>query len=154
LDTRRQPSIVSLILADYASLLCFLFPVIAWGMFAAAVTGLWPSKPAEAEFRFQFCLWLAIAATVVGGPLLYLRIRNIRSILRDGIAVPAKVVSVWFMKDRGRVEYEYTFEGQTYRGGMALAKSKRAAELKEGQEITVLVHPANPGRSMVADVFG
>jgi hypothetical protein len=154
LDTPRKPSISRLIFADYASLLCFLFPLISWGMFAAAALGIWRSEPGEAELKVRFCFWSAIVATVVCVPILYLRFRSVHSLLRHGIAIPAKLISVWFMKDRGRIDYEYTYEGRTYRGGMALTKSKRAAEFQQGQDITILIDPANPARSIVPDLFG
>src|SRR5262249_10752570 len=149
LYTPRKPSIASLVFADYACLLCFLFPVVNWGMFAAAALGLWRSEPGEAEFKTRFLLCFAIGATVLCVPLLCWRIRNVRSLLQNGIPIPARIISAWFMRDRGRIDYEYTYEGQTYRGGMALVKSKRSGTLKEGQEITVLVHPVNPSRSIV-----
>ena len=57
------------------------------------------------------------------------------------------------MKDRGRIDYEYIYDGKTYRGGMALTKSKRAGAFDQGQEITVLVQPGNPSKSIVASVF-
>ena len=77
-----------------------------------------------------------------------------RSLLRDGMFVPGRVTSVWFMNDRGRIEYEYTFDGHTFHGGMAVTKSKRAGGIEEGQELNVLLHPANPSRSTVPDIFG
>lgn len=86
-------------------------------------------------------------------PLLCWRIQSVRSLLRDGIVVPARIISVWFVSDRGRVDYEYDYAGRTHRGGMALVKSKRTGELQEGGEITVVVDPRNPSKSMLHDIF-
>jgi hypothetical protein len=154
LDKPRRPSIGRLIFADYASLLCFLFPVINWGMFVAAASGYWPDEPGVSISRARFFLWLGVGTTIVCVPILYKRIKGLHSLLREGIPVQARLTSVWFLKDRGRIDYEYTYEGRAYRGGMALTKSKRAGAFREGQEITVLVRPGKPEQSIVPDVFG
>jgi hypothetical protein len=154
LDTSGKPSIAKLILRDYLSLLCFLAPVVNWGMYAAAALGIWRSEPGEAQLKTQFTFWFAAVSTLVCVPLLWWRIGSLRSLLREGILVPGRVTSMWFVKDRGRIDYEYTFDGQTFHGGMAVTKSKRAGEIEKGQEINVLLHPANPSRSTVPDIFG
>ena len=101
----------------------------------------------------SFFLYLAIAATVIGIPLLIWRIRTFQSHFARGVEVAGKVIAIGFRRDRGRIEYAYSYQGQTYQGANAIHKISKTRHLKPGDEITLLVDPDKPKRAFVRDIY-
>jgi hypothetical protein len=81
------------------------------------------------------------------------RVYTIVSTFNDGFAVPATVQNVWYFRDRGRVEYIYTYRGEKYQGGNAIHKSKYTRFLETQDRVTVLVDGNNPKRSFIQELY-
>jgi len=95
----------------------------------------------------------AVVVTVILFVLLARRIARIKATLVSGPRVKAKVLGIGFMKDRGRVEFEYTLEGQHYASGAAIMKNKQTTAISPGDEIEVAIDRADPTRAFVVDLY-
>ena len=156
---RKQPAIFKFIRYDYWSLLCLLAPIVAWGMFMATSFGfsLDRSKGSGAGGPFsesRFYLGAAIVTSCTCFPLLVWRARSLSSVFRRGERVTGRIVNVWFVSGRGRIDYTYTFNGQEFTAGNATTKNEKTKSLENGQEVRLLVAPKNPERAVMEDLYG
>jgi hypothetical protein len=97
---------------------------------------------------------LAAAAAVgaVSAWLSWRRITRIRDGLRRGQRIPATVASIWFHKDRGRLEYVYTY-GSERKAGVAINKNADTAALAVGDRIDIVLDPQRPDSPLVVGLY-
>lgn len=154
----QQPSVWRIISVDYAALLAILFPGVTWGgyvgfalFFADSSDRGW--DPLLGDNGLPFWFWFALAETVLSIPTLMWRVTRIRGILACGEEAPGEVLSVSFYRDRGRIEYTYSYHGQEHRNWNAVHKTARTTALQQGQKITVAVDPQGPKRAVIKDLY-
>jgi Protein of unknown function (DUF3592) len=143
----KQPSILKIIIIDYTAFTAALFPVAMWVFYVLLLV--------MKEVRINDLTIPAVAAgvTLVSILLLTWRIRQISLMFEDGLAVPAVIRSVFFFRDRGRVEYTFTYNGQEYITGNALHKVKQTSALKAGDTVTVLLDRNDPRRTCIRELY-
>jgi len=156
-ESALKPSVIRIIQSDYIAILAIVFPIAAWLLYIGTsyfgfVPGMRGRDALTASDASTF-LYLSLAVTLVCVPMLFWRVRNIQTMFERGIETPGQVTDINFYRDRGRVEYSYVFEGQTYRGGNALHKSKRAKSLRRGDSVVVVVDSQNPKRAFIRDLY-
>lgn len=100
-----------------------------------------------------FAPWLMLAGVVIGGAVLLWRYRLISSVFEEGEAVSGAITNVSFFRDRGRVEYVYTYQGQKLVSGNAVHRVRQSEALTQGQTVTVLVDRSNPKRAFVRELY-
>lgn len=142
---KETPSLARIVTNDYPALLAALLPVVFWAITAYFSFSVNPSA--------GFFLMLSAGITVVAIPLLIWRYRMIFAVFENGIETPATVQSIYFFRGRGRVEYVYTFQGQKYASGNAVNRTKYTSRLRDGQSVTVFVHPENPKRAFIKEIY-
>jgi hypothetical protein len=143
---RKSPSLVRLIDTDYIALGAVLVPLVMWCMYAVLL--LTGSGQAPGGIFF-----IAAAITVIAALVLLWRYRTIAGVFADGIEVPATIHNAAFFRDRGRLEYVYTIQGEKYLGGVAVHKNRRTAALRPGEQVVVLVDPDHPKRAFIRDLY-
>lgn len=143
----KQPAIVKIISTDYIALLAVLFPIMFWGVYLLLL--VWKHYQAVGLF------YPAIAAvvTVVSILVFIWRIRLFFRIFADGLEARATVSNVSFFRDRGRLDYVYTHQGQKYASGNMVHKVKKAVALKVGDEVIVILDRNNPKRAYIRDLY-
>jgi hypothetical protein len=94
-----------------------------------------------------------LIATGLGIAVFGWRYWAITSLLNHGQETPATVHEIGFYRDRGRVAYVYTFQGQKYLTGNRIMKTKQTRSLQVGDQVTVLVDPNNAKRVVMRDLF-
>ena len=135
-----QPSIISILRTDYTALLSIAVPVVFWALFLLGTRAL-------------FFFYLGIIATLVGIPIFVWRIHSIKTIFSRGIEITCRITKIWLYRDRGRVEYTYTYQGQTYNGGNAIQKTERTKMLQPGLEVPLIIDSENPKRAIVKELY-
>lgn len=155
----QQVSIRKIILNDYAAFLLTVGgPVMLAISGFAAVFGFVPrfrrrgGRVVEPELAYVLCA-AAIVATVILFVLLARRIARIKATLVSGPRVKAKVLGIAFIKDRGRVEFDYTLDGRQFTTGAAIMKNKQTTAISPGDEIEVAIDRADPTRAFVVDLY-
>ena len=153
----RQTSVGRILKNDYASLALLIFIGVAWPMAGLAAAGWLPGRRGGAIETGgdpdRFLLGLAVVITPLFGWLAFRRIAAIRRVVENGPACVGTVTLVWFMKDRGRVEYEYQFEGKTYQAGNAIMKNRETDTIRQGDRVELIVDPSRPSRAFLASLY-
>jgi hypothetical protein len=153
----RQPPVLRIVQSDYIALLAVLAPVVAWGMYiATAYFGFFPGLRGDDPLTgadAPFFLYAGVAVTLIAIPLLTVRVRSFQSLFRRGVELPGRITDISFYRDRGRIEYTYSYQGQTYQGANAIQKTGRAQALQPGAEVTLLVDPDKPDRALIRDLY-
>ncbi len=155
----RPVSVIKIILNDYFAFLLTVGGPIAIAISAfTAIFGFIPNirNREGKEVNPQFIFGMSIVAVVLAVLLvflLFLRISRIKNILAHGIHAKAKVLEIWFFKDRGRVEFEYTHNGQKHTTGTAIMKNKQTIAMVPGDEIEVAIDPDNAHRAFIVPLY-
>lgn len=96
--------------------------------------------------------WIAVIAGV-SVVLLISRVVWIKGILENGSTIGGRIDKVWHHRDRGRIEYEYTFQGRAYRSWAAISVSADNRHLKNGDTIEVVVDRNHPQRALLKQLY-
>jgi hypothetical protein len=153
-----KPSTFRIIQSDYLALLGVLVPIVSLIMYiAVAYFGYFPGlrgrDPIQGTEGAPLFLNLFIAGLVIGVPLAIWRIRSIQRLFSKSVEVVGQITDVSFHRDRGRVEYSYTYQGQAYSGGNAIMKTGKTQKLRSGNEVVLLVNPDDPRRALIRDLY-
>lgn len=143
----KQPALVKIITTDYAAFLAFLFPVVAWGFYFIMIVF---QNVNLADFTLPM---IFAVITIVSLSMLFWRVQVFNTIFNDGIEAPATISNISFFRDRGRVDYIYTFQGQKYVSGNAVHKVRQTQNLQIGEQVIVVVDRNNPKRAFIRDLY-
>ena len=141
----ERPSISRIVTTDYIAFVGFLVPIVSAAMLAILVL-------LQSENTTDFA-WIALIIAIAAFGVLIWRIRLINTVFEDGIATPGTISGVDFYRDRGRVEYIYTYGGQKLSSGNAIHKTKQTKALQPGALVTVVVDRNNPKRAFVRQLY-
>ncbi|HUE71078.1 MAG TPA: DUF3592 domain-containing protein [Pirellulaceae bacterium] len=155
----HQVSTRKIILNDYVAFLLTIGGPIALAISAfTAVFGFIPSirnrggQEVDPQFIIGMCV-VAVVLTLLLFFLLWRRIARIRNILATGPRTKAKVLGIGFFKDRGRIDFEYTHNGQQYATGTAVMKNQQTTSIAAGDEIEVALDPENPLKALIVHLY-
>lgn len=143
---QKAPSLASVLLRDYACFLCASTPPVFWLFFGLT------SIPGPSDLA-TFLLCSAIATTAFGFPIACWRAGSIRRLFRVGVAVPGRVVSAWRYKSNGNLAYAYEYQSINYQRWAGFMRSAGTDALAPGREVTVLVDPKSPRKSVVPAIY-
>jgi hypothetical protein len=143
----QRPTFARIVTNDYAAFLGLAFPLLAPVLFI--LFALLDGVPVPTTLVY----FVIIPSVVFGLVLLAWRLHLIRAVFESGHEVPATISGVWFYRDRGRIEYIYTFQGQKYRGGNAIMKNKRTLAFQPGDQVLVAVDRKHPKRAFIRDLY-
>lgn len=151
------PSTKKIILTDYPAFLLTIAAPLSWLLLAGAfVIGGMPNRSGEfisfGEIGF-IMLAIAIIVTVVTVPLLLRRIESYKNLLLRGRDATGVITSVWFVKDRGRVEYDVDFQGQRLHAWNAIMKKKETLALRVGDSVGLAVDANDPRRALIRHLY-
>lgn len=158
MPNKPKASIVRTIQSDYLTMLGILVPVVSLIMYACvAYFGYFPGfrghDPIQGTEGAPLFLYMLIFGLVVGLPLAFWRIHSIQQMFEKGVEVLGQVTKISFYRDRGRVEYSYTYQNLNYSGGNAIMKTGKTLQLSPGSQIVLLVNPDEPNCALVRDLY-
>lgn len=153
-----RPSTIRILQSDYVAFLGVITPVVLLAMYIAiSYLGFLPGfrghDPIQGESGAPFFFYGTIIAVAIGIPVTMWRIRSISTIFEGGAEAHGQVSSIWFHRDRGRVNYTYDYQGQSYSCGSAIMKNRQSRGLEPGMEVTIVVDRNNPGRALIRDLY-
>lgn len=144
---------------DYPSLLMLIFIGVMWVLaIAGTIFGFLPKRRGGGAIEVDstmsmIMIVIAVIITILFGWLASKRIGDIKRIINRGPEVKGRIQSIGFIKDRGRVEYDYEYDGQSYHAGNAIWKNRETTKLQDGEEILVIVDPKRPSRAFIASLY-
>lgn len=141
-----KPSLLRVMTHDYSSFVALISPIVVWAM-----CGL--LRPFWNHDDPTIFLWFPIIVTAIMVPLFLWRVWIIWSTLTCGIDVNGIITSIFFFRDRGRVDYSYTFEGKPYRRGNGIMKSRVTLHLEPNTNVILAVNPKNPKLAFIRDIY-
>lgn len=151
-------STIKIIKSDYLAMLSLIAPVVTivlfidskfFGFLHQFFSRGRSADPADPSFF----LIMAIITICIFVPLFILRIKSIHNHFKTGIEITGKIVYLNLWKDRGRVEYEYEIDGEKYRSGNALHRSKFVNSLAEGQKVTIIISKNNHKKGLIKEMY-
>lgn len=143
-----QPHLKKILLADWPALFCFI-----------AIPGIWviglifPFLRQGARFGRVEMLTIALPLTVIAAGFLLWRVKRIQMLFRRGTAVRGHITRIRLVRDRGRVEFRYEFNGEFLESWMPVHQSPEVLALRESQEIDILVDATRPRRAIIRHLF-
>lgn len=143
----KQPSLVKIATIDYFAFLVWLSPVVSWMTYFALLT---IGKVEADNFIPPASL---VAGTLAALAIFAWRIQVFNNVFSDGFESTATISNILFFRDRGRVEYIYTHQGQKYLGSTTLHKVRQTQALQVGQQVIVMIDRNNPKRAFIRDLY-
>jgi hypothetical protein len=155
---KPKASIFRIIQSDYLALIGSVVPLVGLALYAAvAYFGYLPGfrgrGPIQGTEDASLVLYFAVLGIVLGLPLVYWRVRTIQQRFVKSVEVIGQITGVYFHRDRGRVEYSYSYQGQDYSAGNAVMKNGRTRTLISGNPVVLLINPDNPKQPLIRDLY-
>lgn len=143
MENRKRPSILRILNTDFFAGIVLAAPVFLWVSYLClAILRVWP-----------WLVWVCLASTLLGIGLAVYRCRVIISIFERGEEVDATLAGVRFHKEQGRLELNYTFQGQKYHSICAIMKTGQSENLHEGQTVRLVFDPHKPQKAFIMDLY-
>ena len=102
----------------------------------------------------DFVLLLVYALLVIVGLVCFAkRLAYIKSFEDAYKTVSAKVVDVRYVKDRCRVDLEFTLAGQVCKKGFVLFNNQQTKYIHMDSEVTLIVKGENPKTSLIQELY-
>ena len=132
---------------DGTLLSCLCCPALAFGFPAVMLAAQWDSPLGLRTYQYGIAYFL-LFSSLLGPVLAVRRVRKIRRLLAQGFEVPGRITRRSRCKGSQTIDYEYSYQDQTYSGWLGLR-----AGYKFDSHVTVLLDPDDPKQSMLLDPF-
>jgi hypothetical protein len=106
--------------------------------------------PMEDRFIY-FCILGGFACIGLVGFMV--RMNIIKNYFMSGVKIKGVITELTYWRDRGRITFKYTIEGQEYHRKIMIHTTKETSNLGKDDEITVLVKPENHSKAIIMDIF-
>ena len=143
----KKLSLQKIIIIDYTAFVAFLFPVVTWVIYFFLL-GVKQIEISDLGFPT-----IASVITIAALMVLVWRVRHFFTIFNDGVEASATISNVSFFRDRGRVDYIFTYQGQKHAAGNVVNKVKQTVSLRVGDQVTVMLDRNNPQRAYLRDLY-
>ena len=145
MDT-KGPAIGRIIWTDYTTFLATMFIVLITGAF------LYDRFIQRLAISQELPYFLG-GIIIVAVPVILWRIRLIASTFEFGWDVEGNILDISFFRDRGRVTYTYTVQGERYQSHNAIMRNKSTRALQSGQKVTIVAQRDNPKVAFIRELY-
>jgi len=143
-----KPHLKKILLADWPALFCSISIPGIW------VIGLiFPFLRQGATFGRVEILTIALPLSLIAAGFLLWRVTRIHTLFSRGAAVRGNITRIRLVRDRGRVEFRYEFNGERLESWMPVHQTPEVLALRESQEIDLLVDATRPRRAIIRHLF-
>jgi hypothetical protein len=143
-----KPHLKKILLADWPALFCSISIPGIW------VIGLiFPFLRQGATFGRVEILTIALPLSLITAGFLLWRVTRIQTLFSRGAAVRGNITRIRLVRDRGRVEFRYEFNGERLESWMPVHQTPEVLALRESQEIDLLVDATRPRRAIIRHLF-
>ena len=143
-----KPRLKKILLVDWPTLFCLI-----------AIPGIWvigfifPVLRQGARFGRVEMLTTALPLSLIAGGFLLWRVTRIQTLFRRGAVVRGYITRIRLVRDRGRVEFRYEFNGERLESWMPVHQSPEVLALRESQKVDLLVDATRPRRAIIRHLF-
>ena len=143
-----KPHLKKILLADWPALFCSISIPGIW------VIGLiFPFLRQGATFGRVEILTIALPLSLIAAGFLLWRVTRIQTLFSRGAAVRGNITRLRLVRDRGRVEFRYEFNGERLESWMPVHQSPEVLALRESQKVDLLVDAIRPRRAIIRHLF-
>lgn len=142
-----KPSIRAILWNDWPALACWIGVPIVW-----AVAFSFPLFHRNTAVLGEFIGFATVATVLLLGCLSW-RLYRVFRLFKQAVVVPGSVISVSIAKDRGRLDYSYSYLDESFYSWCPVHKTARVLSFSCGQEIRVLIDPHAPKQSVIVELF-
>jgi hypothetical protein len=82
-----------------------------------------------------------------------LRIKTCKYLVNNGLEIDAKIIDVYYYKDRGRIEYIYNIDNKEFKRGAGIHITKDTKDYKKDDIIKLLIDPKNNKKNIIKNNF-
>ncbi len=128
---------------------------LAQNYFAMIFAG-WIVYLIDALFNGNAVFFLFIFAafcTLIGLPTFLWRYHLIASTFKNGTETLGQVTGIKIISKDYLIQYEYDFKGQKYRYRSRVKKNIHAQNLKQGQQVNLLVYEKTPQIAFIKEIY-
>jgi hypothetical protein len=158
-QSNPDPSTFQIIKNDALACVAIILPVVMWGIYIAVTFfGLsFESKRsgttvANPDANPVFLIAPIVLSLLCGGILSW-RLSSIQKLFKSGERVVGRIIDISFFKDRGRIEYSYSYGRQNFQSGTAIMKNSKTKSYQNGQEIMLIINSADPSKALIQDLY-
>lgn len=155
----QKPSFFQILKNDALSFIGIILPVVMWGIYIAVTFfGVsFQSKRSDTVIENSGAnpvfLIAPIVLTILGAAFIFWRISSITKIFENGERVMGKITDISFFKDRGRIEFSYNYQRQSFQSGSSIMKNSKTTGYRNGDEVILIVDSAKPTRVFIQDLY-
>jgi hypothetical protein len=155
----QKPSAFQVLKNDALSFVAIILPVVMWGVYIAVtffgVSFESPSSGTAVENsdRNPVFLIAPIVLTVLGAALLSWRVSSFNKLFETGDRVTGKITKVSFFKDRGRIEFSFSYKQQKFQNASGIMKNSKTESYRKGDKVILIVDAANPRKVLIQDLY-
>lgn len=142
----KKPSIQRIFFTDYVTSVSAIAMLVVLGFFLFDRF----IQPLALTKELPF---IVAGICIVGIAVILWRIRLISSAFEFGWEVEGDIADVGFFRDRGRVTYIYTIQGERYQASNAIMKHRATKSLFRGQKVVVMASRDNPKIAFLRDIY-
>lgn len=142
----KSPKLLKILLNDYTAFVATVF-IIIFGV------GFFIYLALETVQITDNFFIITLAVTFISLLILSWRVRLFYIIFADGLETPATISYVSFFRDRGRVDYIFSYHGQKFTAGNIVRRGRLAKSYKVGDEVVVMIDRNNPNRAYIRDLY-
>ena len=81
------------------------------------------------------------------------RIKTGKHLVKNGLEIDAEIYYIMYDRDRGRVEFSYNIDGNIFKRGNGINRSKSTEMYQKGDIIKILVDPNNNKKAVIKNHF-
>jgi hypothetical protein len=158
-QSNPNPSTFQIIKNDALSCVAIILSVVMWGIYIAVTyfglsleskrTG---TTVANSDGNPVFLIAPIVLSFLCGG-ILFWRLSSIKKLFKSGERVFGRITDISFFKDRGRIEYSYSYGRQDFQSGTAIMKNSKTKSFQNGQEILLIINSTDPTKALIQDLY-
>jgi len=140
---REQPKFKIILRTDYFVFSLFILFFLSIGI---EIYSVFFEPMLELELAFGMMIVLSLIGVIA-------RLFRIRRIFSEWSSAKAVITRIWFYRGTGNISYTFIFEGQEYRSSSVYIANKLTRRLRKETEISILVNPNKPKRTLIDELY-
>ncbi len=159
LPVTQKPSAFQILKNDGLAFVAIILPVVMWGVYIAVTFFGVSFESTRSETVVEnsggnpVFLIAPILLTIGGALLLSWRVSSISKLFETGERIKGKIITVSFLKDRGRIDFSYNYKRQKFQSGLSIMKNSKTQSYRNGADVVLIVDAANPSRVLIQDLY-
>jgi hypothetical protein len=155
----QKPSTFQILKNDALSFVAIILPVVMWGIyigvtfFGVSLESKRSGTIVENSGNSPFFLIAPVVLTVLGAAFLSWRVSSFNKLFETGERVAGKITGVSFFKDRGRLEFAYSYKRQKFKNASSIMKNSKTQSYRSGDKVTLIIDSSNPNKVLVQDLY-